>query len=177
MTFFLRTLAVTAALVVAAPAYAQPAAQPASSMQRMRGTITKIGSHVLTLKQADDGKPVTVMLPAGVKILSVSRASLTDIKPDSFVGTAATPRPDVTLKALEVHIFAPSLRGSGEVFRPWQGAAGATGRSVSASASGRPQRHHPITHPIAANRIGSTPQPSWRARLGATLGGSLGIFG
>ena len=93
----------------------------------MRGTITKIGSHVLTLKQADDGKPVTVMLPAGVKILSVSRASLTDIKPDSFVGTAATPRPDGTLKALEVHIFAPSLRGSGEGFRPWQGAAGATG--------------------------------------------------
>ena len=70
---------------------------------------------------------VTVMLPAGVKILSVSRASLTDIKPDSFVGTAATPRPDGTLKALEVHIFAPSLRGSGEGFRPWQGAAGATG--------------------------------------------------
>jgi hypothetical protein len=127
MTFFLRTLAAAAALVAAAPSYAQSAPQPASSMQRMRGTITKIDAHALTLKQAGDGKPVTVSLPARVKILSVSRARLTDIKPDSFVGTAATPRPDGTLKALEVHIFAPSLRGSGEGFRPWQGAAGATG--------------------------------------------------
>ncbi|USQ50920.1 hypothetical protein NFX37_08475 [Serratia marcescens] len=33
----------------------------------------------------------------------MSKATLDDIKPDSFIGTAAVPQPDGTLKALEVH--------------------------------------------------------------------------
>ncbi len=43
---------------------------------------------------------------------------------NSFIGTAAVPQPDGTLKALEVHVFAPSLRGSGEGHRPWENADG-----------------------------------------------------
>lgn len=129
MMLFPRATAAAAAalLVAAAPAHARHAAKPASSSQQLRGTIARIDSHALTLKQAADGKPVTVALPAHARILSVSRASLADIKPGSYIGAAATQRPDGTLKALEVHIFAPSLRGSGEGFRPWQGAGGATG--------------------------------------------------
>lgn len=129
MMLFPRATAAAAAalLIAAAPAHAQHAARPASFSQQLRGTIARIDSHALTLKQADDGKPVTVALPARVKILSVSRSSLADIKPDSYIGAAATQRPDGTLEALEVHIFAPGMRGSGEGFRPWHGARGATG--------------------------------------------------
>ncbi|BFO11665.1 hypothetical protein GGER_41750 [Serratia rubidaea] len=47
-------------------------------------------------------------------MLSVSKGSTADIKPDSFIGTAAVPQADGSLKALEVHVFAASLRGSGE---------------------------------------------------------------
>ena len=125
MMFFSRALATAAtaaALTAIVPTHAQPAPPT-----KLRGTIVGISSHALTLKQAGDGKPVTVVLPAHARMLSVSRASLADIKPDSYIGTAATQRPDGTLKALEVHIFAPGMRGTGEGFRPWQGAGGATG--------------------------------------------------
>ncbi len=57
----------------------------------------------------------------------MAEGKVSDIKPDSFIGTAAAPQPDGTLKALEVHVFDASLRGSGEGFRPWQGADGKTG--------------------------------------------------
>ena len=51
--------------------------------------------------------------------MSVVRASAADLKPNSFIGVAAVPRPDGSLKALEVHIFPEALRGSGEGFRPF----------------------------------------------------------
>ena len=124
MIISLRTLAVAAALVASASAHAQ--STPPAPM-KVRGVIAKASAHALTLTQTDDGKPVTIALPDKVAIRLVSKARLADIKPDSFIGTAATERPDGTLKALEVHIFAASLRGSGEGFRPWQGAGGATG--------------------------------------------------
>jgi hypothetical protein len=138
MLLSLRVLATAAvtALIAAAPTHARAAAKPAPPAQQLRGTLVKIDSRALTLKPAGDGKPVTVALPAHAKILSVSRASLADIKPGSYIGTAATPRPDGTLKALEVHIFAPSLRGSGEGFRPWQGVGGATGTMTNGTVGG-----------------------------------------
>lgn len=165
MTFFPRALvvaALTTASFAAAPAYAQPAAKPAPSAQKLRGTIAKIGSHALTLKQTDDGKPATVVLPAHARILSVSRASLADIKPDSYIGTAAVPRPDGTLKALEVHIFAPSLRGSGEGFRPWQGAGGATGTMTNGTVGA-------LNKSIAGSMVNGTVTQSGGQGVGTTL--------
>ncbi|WP_019939155.1 hypothetical protein [Bordetella sp. FB-8] len=123
MIYLLRSLAAAATLAAAVSAQAQ-SATPAL---KVRGTIAQVGVHTLTLRQAEDGRPVTLVVPANAAIRSVSRASLADIKPDSFIGTAATQRSDGTLKALEVHIFAPSLRGSGEGFRPWRSAGGVAG--------------------------------------------------
>ena len=48
----------------------------------------------------------------------------TDSQPDSFIGTAAVPQADGSLKALEVHVFAASLRGTGEGHSPWESADG-----------------------------------------------------
>ena len=36
------------------------------------------------------------------------------------------PQPDGSQKAIEVHIFAESMRGTGEGFRPWDGAPNST---------------------------------------------------
>ena len=47
------------------------------------------------------------------------RSSLDDIKPGSYVGTAAMPQPDGTLRALEVHVMPESMRGAGEGHRPF----------------------------------------------------------
>jgi hypothetical protein len=108
---FLAALGVVAGASL--PVYAQ-------SMARVRGTITSVKGDVaqITTRQ---GQVIAVDLSANTKFGDVTYAKITDIKPGSFIGTAAVPQPDGTLKALEVHVFAPALRGSGEGNRAWQG--------------------------------------------------------
>ncbi len=53
-------------------------------------------------------------------------AELTGIKTGDFIGSGALPQPDGTQRAVEVHIFAESMRGTGEGFRPWTGAPNGT---------------------------------------------------
>ena len=63
--------------------------------------------------------PVAVKITDATRIASLEAAQLEDITPGLFVGTAAVPQPDGTLKALEVHIFPESMRGTGEGYRPF----------------------------------------------------------
>ena len=51
-------------------------------------------------------------------VVGVVKASMADIKENSFLGSAAMPQPDGTQKALEVHIFPEAMRGTGEGHRP-----------------------------------------------------------
>ncbi len=88
---------------------------------RVRGAITEVTEDAIHVK-ARDGKDVAVKLSAGTMFISVALTDLSAIKPDSYIGTAAAPQPDGTLKALEVHIFPASMRGVGEGSRPWDGA-------------------------------------------------------
>jgi hypothetical protein len=53
-------------------------------------------------------------------VTGVTRASLGDIGPGTFLGTAARAQPDGSLRALEVHIFPESMRGTGEGHRPME---------------------------------------------------------
>jgi len=95
----------------------QAIAQPAQS-SRVRGTIERLDGDVLSVKQGD-GAPVRIRLTGDAKIVGVAKASFADIKPGSFVGSAATPQPDGSQKALEVHIFPEAMRGTGEGHRPY----------------------------------------------------------
>ncbi len=61
-----------------------------------------------------------------VRIGGVEAAKLADIGTGSYVGTTAVKQPDGTLKALEVHIFPESSRGTGEGHRPWDLQPGST---------------------------------------------------
>lgn len=92
----------------------------------LRGTVTQVNGDQLQLTDRR-GETLTAELTGDTKVAAVSQGNINDIKPNSFIGTAAAPQPDGSLKALEVHVFDPSLRGSGEGFRPWQGADGKTG--------------------------------------------------
>lgn len=84
----------------------------------MRGTVTSLSGDLLKV-HTRDGKDVDVKLAKDTPIRGVVLANINDIKPDSYVGTAAIPQADGTLKALEVHVFPASMRGSGEGHRPW----------------------------------------------------------
>ncbi|MEI1248590.1 hypothetical protein [Rhizobium aouanii] len=96
-------------------------AASAADPVRVRGAITEVTKDAIHVK-ARDGKDIAVKLSAGTMFISVALTDLSAIKPDSYIGTAAAPQPDGTLKALEVHIFPASMRGVGEGSRPWDGA-------------------------------------------------------
>ncbi len=84
----------------------------------VRGTITQVDGPVLTV-QSREGGTVKVKMSDDVKVFGVVKASLADVKPGTFVGSTAMPEPDGRWKAVEVHIFPESMRGTGEGDRAW----------------------------------------------------------
>ena len=98
----------------AAVAQSPPAPGPA----RFRGTVDAIGPDSLDITTRAGAK-IHLQMPGTARIVTVVSAKLSDIASDSYIGTAAAPQPDGSLRALEVHIFPPSMRGAGEGFRPW----------------------------------------------------------
>jgi len=94
--------------------------------QRLSGTIEKVtGSSILF--KAKDGAEQTVTLTDKALIVGVTKASLADIKEGSYIGSGAVPQADGSQKAVEVHIFAESQRGTGDGHRDgWPGAPNGT---------------------------------------------------
>ena len=110
-------------LLVAIAATALFAQQPQT--MRLRGVIEKLDGHTVSAK-SPKGDALKLMLGEKVLVVAVVKASVADIKDGSYIGSGALPQPDGTQKALEVHIFADSMRGTGEGFRPWDGAPNST---------------------------------------------------
>lgn len=85
---------------------------------RTRGTIESLNGNTLTM-DTRSGKKVVIKITPDTKFAGVTMAQFSDIKPDSYIGTAAAPQPNGTLKALEVTVFDPKLRGVGDGHYPW----------------------------------------------------------
>ena len=131
-------MAIAAAVLGAAAASAALAQQAASPQTiRLRGTIEKLDGRAV-LAKSSNGEELTLKLADKVLVVAVVKASAADIKPGLFIGSGAMPQPDGSQKALEVHIFAESMRGTGEGHRPWDGAPNSTmtNGTVGASVSG-----------------------------------------
>src|SRR5262245_18886843 len=60
---------------------------------RLRGTIEQVDGQTLTLKAAD-GTALKLTLTSNARIVAVVKASLDEIKPGVFLGSAAMPQPD-----------------------------------------------------------------------------------
>ncbi|MBD1551661.1 hypothetical protein [Pseudomonas typographi] len=101
----------------------QAADAPPGMTEKVRGTLVSGSAEAVTLRTAS-GEVLNARVTPATRINAVSAATFADIHPDSYIGTAAATQPDGTLQAIEVHIFAPSLRGSGDGHRPWQGSDG-----------------------------------------------------
>src|ERR1700758_3754150 len=105
-------------LAIAASTLASSAALAATGTpERVRGTITSATADAVTVDTHAD-KPVTVTLTGNTKYLKVEKSNLNKVEKGSFIGTATK---DVggTQVALEVAIFPPSLRGTGEGHYAW----------------------------------------------------------
>jgi hypothetical protein len=90
----------------------------ADDIVRVRGTIESVEGSTYVVKTRD-GTEQKIALAPNAQVAGVVKASLADIKPSSFVGVTALPQPDGTQRALEVHIFPESMRGTGEGHFPW----------------------------------------------------------
>jgi hypothetical protein len=107
-------LALPAALALAGRAWAQNAPPPS----RLRGTIESAGDGTLAVK-TQAGQTVQLAVTDKTRILEILPARMEDIKPGSFIGTAAMPQKDGTLMAMEIQVFPEAMRGVGEGHRPW----------------------------------------------------------
>jgi len=68
--------------------------------------------------QTGEAKRSVPAVADNAQIAGIIKASLSDIKQNSFVGVTAMPQPDGSLNAVEVHIFPESMRGTGEGHYP-----------------------------------------------------------
>jgi len=84
----------------------------------VRGTIERVEDDVYVVK-ARDGSILKLIIAANTGVAPSVRSNLSDIKPVSYIGVAALPLPDGSQRALEVHIFHESMRGTGEGHRSW----------------------------------------------------------
>ena len=93
-------------------------AQTAAPTVRLRAVIEKIDAVSMTVTERS-GEVITLVRPADMDVSEVFAVLLSDIKPGSYIGTAAMPQADGTQLALEVLVFPEAARGSGEGHRPW----------------------------------------------------------
>src|SRR5215470_9630792 len=88
------------------------------TVARIRGEITKVDGDDLTIK-ARDGAELKVKLANNLRVMSLVKASLADIKPNAYIGVTAMPEPDGSQRAIAIHLFTEGQRGTAEGFRPW----------------------------------------------------------
>ncbi len=99
------------------------AAQPAPA--RIRGVVDSIDPQSIRVTTRS-GSQITLKLADKVPVTWIEPIAVTEIKPGSFIGTAAVTQPDGTLKALEIQVFPEAMRGVGEGHRPWDLGEGST---------------------------------------------------
>jgi hypothetical protein len=132
----MKTATLLTALALGAAAATAALAQQPQTM-RLRGVIERVDDHTVVAKSTK-GEDLKLNLADKVLVVAVVKASVADIKEGLFIGSGAMPQADGSQKALEVHIFAESMRGTGEGFRPWDGAPNSTmtNGTVGATVSG-----------------------------------------
>ena len=112
-------LGATLAVVAATAAFAQ-------APGRIRGEIVKADGPMLVLKTREGGT-LNVKVDDKTRVAALVKASLADIKTDSFIGIAGMPQADGSIQAFSVHIFQPAQRGVvPDRHGPWDARPGST---------------------------------------------------
>jgi hypothetical protein len=119
MTQWMLAASAAIALLFATTAFAQ---QPT----RIRGQIEKADGGMLALKTRD-GAVLNVKVADDARVAALVKASLADIKNDSYIGVAGMPQADGSVEAFSVHIFLPAQRGVvPDRHGPWDAKPGST---------------------------------------------------
>jgi hypothetical protein len=110
-----RTLGASAVALLFAATFA---AAQAPQTVRVRATLENVSVPMLTAK-ARDGAEMKIKLADNAPVNEVVKASLADIKADSYIAVTAMPQPDGSQKAVAILIFPEAMRGVAEGHRPW----------------------------------------------------------
>jgi hypothetical protein len=114
--------AFAAAIVLTLAVGAAVAQQPG----RIRAEIVKADGPALSIKTRD-GAALDVKVADDARVSALVKASLADIKTDSFVGIAGMPQPDGSIEAFSIHMFLPAQRGVvPDRHGPWDAPPGST---------------------------------------------------
>jgi hypothetical protein len=125
-------------LAIAASALSSSAALAGTETpERVRGTIASATADSVTV-DTHAQKPVTVALTGNTSYLKVEKSNLNNAEKGSYIGTA-TKEVGGTQVALEVVIFPPSLRGTGEGHYAWD-------KISDTTLSGGPQTNSSMTN-------------------------------
>jgi hypothetical protein len=106
------------AIVMVAASSLYAIAQQSPSPSRVRGTIESVDGDVLSVKSRS-GEDVKLHMTPDMRLVGITKISLSDIKVGSFIGTTTVPGPDGIPTAVEVHVFPEDMRGTGEGSRPY----------------------------------------------------------
>ena len=106
------------ALLMVAASTAYAVAQKAPVPSRVRGEIEAVDGDTLTVKSRS-GENVKLHMTPDMRIVGITKISLSDIKVGSFIGTTTVPGADGVPTAVEVHVFPESMRSAGEGSRPY----------------------------------------------------------
>ena len=95
-------------------------ALPVSAQEtvRVRGTIERVEGPIFVVKNRD-GAEVKLTVTDNPLFVAIVKSTMADIKPGMFVGSTGMTQPDGSQKAIEVHIFPESMRGTGEGHYDW----------------------------------------------------------
>ncbi|MBP0588444.1 hypothetical protein J8I87_01675 [Paraburkholderia sp. LEh10] len=115
MSFRIKLGATILTAALAGSAFAQA---PATKPTRIRGEVVSLDGDTLKVHRRS-GDTVSIELKPAVAVSAVKQMQLSDIKPGSFIGTAATAGTDGKLTATEVVVFPESARGTGEGHYAW----------------------------------------------------------
>ncbi|GAC1427877.1 MAG: hypothetical protein NVSMB5_22660 [Candidatus Velthaea sp.] len=125
---FKRHQLLAAALILAAGLVSGASVGAAPQTENLRGTIVSSNANSLTVKTASGD--VRVDLGPKVAFAGAVTGTTADIVPGKFLGIASVPGSS-TNRALEVVVFADSMRGVGEGDYPWDLSAGSLHSSMT----------------------------------------------
>ncbi|WP_419814626.1 hypothetical protein [Glacieibacterium sp.] len=114
----MKKLLATAALLLATSGASAALMGQAPAPTLVRGTVASLSGQTLMVN-GKNGRKYSVKLASDTRVAGVSVIGIDAIQPNSFIGTAAEPGPNGTLRATEVHVFPESMRGAGEGHRAW----------------------------------------------------------
>jgi hypothetical protein len=94
------------------------AAAQAAPPHRTRGTIASITPSEIVVTSRS-GATVTYAITSDTKVAGETTVPVTAIQPGSYIGSAAVPAGHGMLRALEVTVFPPAMKGVGEGHYGW----------------------------------------------------------